>query len=223
MALNATVFGDMSQMGSGASGVRAMPGMENESGRPPKVPFPNQRYEVADLLKACVEHKSSDLHLAVGRPPVLRINGDLRDVDGPVLTPARVPPFDLRRAQRHAEAEVRGAQGTGLFALGDQHGPLPRQYPPATRDRGRRFARDRLQDSQLRGFALADPRAGLPGAQAQRIRFDHGPDRVGQVNHAGGDGGSNQPGARLPHHYDRRPHRVSSLAQARPDRAARGQ
>ncbi|MCE5229243.1 type IV pilus twitching motility protein PilT [bacterium] len=42
---------------------------------------------MADLLKVCIEQKASDLHLAVGRPPVLRINGALRDLSGPNLNP----------------------------------------------------------------------------------------------------------------------------------------
>jgi len=41
---------------------------------------------MADLLRATVENQSSDLHIAVGRPPVLRIHGELVNVEGPVLT-----------------------------------------------------------------------------------------------------------------------------------------
>ncbi|MBN1515281.1 type IV pilus twitching motility protein PilT [Candidatus Sumerlaeota bacterium] len=42
---------------------------------------------MADLLKASVEQKASDLHIAVGRPPVLRIHGNLVDMDYPPLKP----------------------------------------------------------------------------------------------------------------------------------------
>jgi twitching motility protein PilT len=55
--------------------------------RPPKIPFPHNKFEMAELLKVSIEHKASDLHLAVGRPPILRINGALTDLDGPMLTP----------------------------------------------------------------------------------------------------------------------------------------
>ncbi|MCL5269383.1 MAG: PilT/PilU family type 4a pilus ATPase, partial [bacterium] len=41
---------------------------------------------MADLLRLTVDQRASDLHLAVGRPPVLRINGGLRDATGPALT-----------------------------------------------------------------------------------------------------------------------------------------
>lgn len=44
--------------------------------------------EIAELLKLCVERDASDLHLAVGRPPVLRIDGRLLNVEGPPLSAA---------------------------------------------------------------------------------------------------------------------------------------
>ncbi len=43
--------------------------------------------ELASLLKLCVENKASDLHLAPGMPPILRINGELE--------PSKeIPPLD---------------------------------------------------------------------------------------------------------------------------------
>ncbi len=44
--------------------------------------------EIAELLKLTVEREASDLHLAVGRPPVLRIDGKLLNVDAPPLSGA---------------------------------------------------------------------------------------------------------------------------------------
>lgn len=78
MALNAQVMDDISSFRSSTDAAAA---------RPPKVTFSQERYEMADLLKVCIEQKASDLHLAVGRPPVLRINGALRDLSGPNLNP----------------------------------------------------------------------------------------------------------------------------------------
>lgn len=100
MALNATVFGAMPPAGSGGPG-NSNSGAQTNTGsaerltpftdRPPKVPFPEgARYEMVSLLKVCVEQKASDLHLAVGRPPVLRINGSIRDLEGPLLNGAEV-------------------------------------------------------------------------------------------------------------------------------------
>ncbi len=44
--------------------------------------------DVTELLKIAVAMGSSDLHIVVGRPPVVRVDGFLRDLDAPVLTPA---------------------------------------------------------------------------------------------------------------------------------------
>jgi len=43
--------------------------------------------EMTDLLRLAVEEGASDLHIAVGSPPVLRIHGGLHPLDTPPLTP----------------------------------------------------------------------------------------------------------------------------------------
>ncbi len=40
--------------------------------------------EIAQLMDACLEHDASDLHLSVGRPPVIRTSGRLVELDGGV-------------------------------------------------------------------------------------------------------------------------------------------
>jgi twitching motility protein PilT len=44
--------------------------------------------EMAELLRMTVERGASDLHIAVGRPPVLRIDGQLRNIECPPLSAA---------------------------------------------------------------------------------------------------------------------------------------
>jgi twitching motility protein PilT len=44
--------------------------------------------EITQLLKVSVELNASDLHIVVGRPPVVRIDGVLRNLEHPILTPA---------------------------------------------------------------------------------------------------------------------------------------
>jgi twitching motility protein PilT len=46
--------------------------------------------EMTEILKQCVESGASDLHLAVGCPPMLRVNGSLDSLDAPVLSPSDV-------------------------------------------------------------------------------------------------------------------------------------
>jgi len=41
--------------------------------------------KINEYLKACIEEKASDLHLAVGKPPVLRIDGNLKPINDTIL------------------------------------------------------------------------------------------------------------------------------------------
>ena len=45
-------------------------------------------YALDQLLEAMIENGASDLHLHVGRPPSLRINGDIVPLDGLPLAAA---------------------------------------------------------------------------------------------------------------------------------------
>lgn len=44
--------------------------------------------DIGEILKETVDRQASDLHLAVGLPPVLRIDGRLQPLDRPALTPS---------------------------------------------------------------------------------------------------------------------------------------
>jgi len=44
--------------------------------------------DIGEILKETVDRQASDLHLAVGLPPVLRIDGRLQPMDRPPLTPS---------------------------------------------------------------------------------------------------------------------------------------
>tara|TARA_B110000037_G_scaffold193668_1_gene228756 strand:- start:1276 stop:1437 length:162 start_codon:yes stop_codon:yes gene_type:complete len=45
-------------------------------------------YEMNDLLELVFEEGASDLHIQVGKPPTLRLDGSMVSVEGPGLTPA---------------------------------------------------------------------------------------------------------------------------------------
>lgn len=47
----------------------------------------SKRIEMEDLLKIVVERDASDLHIRVGRPPVIRVDGRLEDLGNEPLTP----------------------------------------------------------------------------------------------------------------------------------------
>lgn len=44
-------------------------------------------YDLNQLLEAMIENRASDLHLHVGRPPSLRVNGSVISIEGAALTP----------------------------------------------------------------------------------------------------------------------------------------
>jgi len=41
---------------------------------------------ITELLKFCIQQNGSDLHLSAGLPPVLRVDGDIRRINAPILT-----------------------------------------------------------------------------------------------------------------------------------------
>lgn len=76
-------------------------------------PFP---FTADGLLRLVVEKQASDLHLTVGAPPVLRVNGGLIPLDMPVLTPGDTESFALALANDFQTNQVR-EHGTVDFAV----------------------------------------------------------------------------------------------------------
>lgn len=71
------------------------------------------------LLAECIRRNASDLHLTVGRPPTLRIDGFLHPVEGyPVLTAEKTESFKniATKDLRHLRAQIDNGGG-GDFAL----------------------------------------------------------------------------------------------------------
>ncbi len=64
--------------------------------------------DMKTLLHTAVSHGASDLHLSVRRPPVLRINGELREMDLQPLTPAETKRllFSVLTPQQRARFET---------------------------------------------------------------------------------------------------------------------
>ena len=53
-----------------------------ESLKPPDATAERNRMDLIEVLHTAVERGASDLHLKVGQPPIVRIDGDLRPLDG---------------------------------------------------------------------------------------------------------------------------------------------
>ena len=75
--------------------------------------------QIDRLLETCVKRKASDLHLAVGKPPVLRLHGHMRDLQTKVLdgedTTALMKSITPERIQQEFEETGSGDFG---FAYG---------------------------------------------------------------------------------------------------------
>jgi twitching motility protein PilT len=54
---------------------------------PSPVPGTGQIFNFKAVLQQLVQRNASDLHLKVGRPPTLRLHGDLLPLDHPALRP----------------------------------------------------------------------------------------------------------------------------------------
>ncbi|PKL46077.1 MAG: type IV pili twitching motility protein PilT [Planctomycetes bacterium HGW-Planctomycetes-1] len=73
------------------------------------------------LLDACIKMGASDLHLTVGRPPVLRINGRLRSLETKVLEPEDTNALMKSITPEKNQQELQEMGGTDFgFAFGDK-------------------------------------------------------------------------------------------------------
>ena len=76
--------------------------------------------ELQDLLKIVVDRSASDLHLAVGRPPVLRIDGVLKYFDVEPLTPEDTERFVKSITSEKHQQRVEEMGGTDFgFSYGN--------------------------------------------------------------------------------------------------------
>ncbi|MBN1795851.1 MAG: type IV pilus twitching motility protein PilT [Sedimentisphaerales bacterium] len=73
------------------------------------------------LLQACVTQDGSDIHLTVGRPPVMRIHGSLRSLETKVLEPDDTTALMKSITPERNQQELQEEGGTDFgFAFGDQ-------------------------------------------------------------------------------------------------------
>lgn len=76
--------------------------------------------EMQELLQAVVDRNASDLHLAVGKPPVLRVDGVLKFLDVEPLIPEDTERFQKSITPAKHQAKIEEAGGTDFgFSFGD--------------------------------------------------------------------------------------------------------
>ena len=77
--------------------------------------------EMSELLQLSVDEGASDIHLAVGSPPILRIHGSLNAIDAPVLTPDDTERLMKSITSPDHQQRVREQGGTDFgFGFGDK-------------------------------------------------------------------------------------------------------
>ena len=88
-----------------------------------------------------VEMGGSDLHITTNSPPQIRVDGKLQPLDLPPLDAGRDQAARLQRADRRAEAALRGEPRARLLVRHQGPGALPLQRLQPARRRRRRLPR----------------------------------------------------------------------------------
>ncbi len=120
-----------------------------------------------ELMGLTVQRKASDLHLNPGRPPVLRIDGELVSLDGPALDDATSKTLcrELCGDRQWQEVEELGTTDFGLA-----HESGNRFRVSVLRQRGRYSAVLRLIPSRMLSFE----EIGLPASVVELLRRPRG-------------------------------------------------
>ena len=119
------------------------------------------------LLETCVKRNASDLHLHVGRPPTLRIHGQLRALKTQVLEPADTVALMKSVAPERCQQELQEEGGSDFgFAFGDKG----RFRVSIYRQRGNVSLSLRLIPSRLMSFE----EIGLPAIVKDLLRRPRG-------------------------------------------------
>ena len=174
------------------------------------------------LLSAQVKQGASDLHIAVGQPPVLRLHGRMRKLETKVLEPDDTMALMKSITPERCQQELQETGGADFgFAFGDQArfrvsifrrsgnvAMVLRQIPNKMLTMEQLGLPDGLQRPDH-----AAPRA-VPGHRARPARA--------RARSLASDGQLHQRDRRSPHHHDRRPDRVLSQPQEVDDQSARG-
>jgi twitching motility protein PilT len=174
------------------------------------------------LLRLMTRRGASDLHLAVGCPPLVRLHGEILALESvspltdPTLramlmeiTPARNREEFERRRDTDFAHEIPGVARfrVNLFTDRNGIGSVMRRIP------------FEILSAEKLGLRRRGARALRPH---QGPRAGDGPDGVGQEHHARGAHRPGQRHPRRPHRHHRRPDRVRAQRQALPHQPARG-
>ena len=180
-------------------------------------------FDIDAALRYVVEREGSDLHVKVASPPMARVHGALRPIEGtePLTEEDTEGALEHILRRRAAAGGVR-QRGRGRLLLRDPRAvALPGQRLSPAGLRLDRLPRDPLPgaDDRRPRAARGDPQAGRAAARDHPAHRD---DRLGQVDDPGGDDRPHQLDPLPPRRHPRGPDRVPAPRQALDHQPARG-
>jgi twitching motility protein PilT len=95
-----------------------------------------QRVDLKAILRAAVDRGASDVHLKVGRPPVIRFDGNLEPLEGWGIVTSEALDGVLKEIGASAPSRVRAFEQSGELDTAYQATDLPRFRVNAFRQRG---------------------------------------------------------------------------------------
>ena len=174
-----------------------------------------------ELLFIMVEANASDLHLKVGSPPVIRVDGELAPLDVPECSPEDTKDY---AASLMSDKQIRRFSETNEidFAYSAPNSrPLPRERVPAAGHHLHRHAPGGHEDPLLRGVDAPGHRPQVGARAAGTAAGDryHG---LWQDHDPGLDDRPHQPQPASAHRHGRGPDRDPARGQAVHRQPARG-
>ena len=173
----------------------------------------NTLKSIDELLSVMVEHNASDLHLAAGSPPAIRVNGRLQRVPGlDRLVPedTRTIVYRILSTEQQKTLETSRQIDFSYEIPGVARFRVNAYFQRTSVGAAFRLVPAEIKTARAARAAGAALRARRHGA---RPRPRHRPDRVGQVDDARGAARPHQPDPARAHPHDRGPDRVPAQAQ----------
>ena len=169
---------------------------------------------IDELFHYLKENKGSDLHLAAGLEPRIRVHGSLEAVAGwGVLTHERAAGAAARDRERRPVGGLHGLRRPRLRLRPRRARPLPRQLP-APGERLRRRLPHHPGDDRAAGGAQPAQGHREPGPSPAGAGAGHRPHRLRQVHHPRGGHRRHQQHLPQAHRHHRGPGGVRAQGQA---------
>ena len=151
--------------------------------------------DLVDILLEVLERDASDLHLTVGAPPIVRVNGVLERLDYPRLGANDTRELIYSILSQDQRQRLENDWEMDFSYSVPRPGPLPRQRLLPAQQPGRGVPPDPLRIKKLDELGLPKALHKLT-TKPRGFVVVTGPDRLGQVDHAGGHDRRDQRDAR---------------------------